>query len=113
MQGDDIMGILNIANFNVTFGEESTPLLDYFDSIVYPAFNSGIVREVVRKSEKTVTKYFFDKVKILTQENDEMVMIGYFIKDTVININTVYEEGKLVKKMNNTHLPHIQYLYFF
>lgn len=38
---------VNVANFNVVFLEEKdeAPLLKYFDSIVVPAFQSGIKKD--------------------------------------------------------------------
>ena len=33
-----------VANFNVVFGEDEMPMLDYFDKIVYPALTSGVIR---------------------------------------------------------------------
>ena len=33
-----------IANFNVVFGKGERPMLDFFDTIIYPAFVSGISR---------------------------------------------------------------------
>lgn len=43
-----------VANFNVVFGNEEKPMLDYFDNIVYPAFMSGII-----KSGNGEDDYFF------------------------------------------------------
>ena len=34
-----------IANFNVTFGKQDEPMLNYFETIIFPAFTSGIKRE--------------------------------------------------------------------
>ena len=29
-----------VANFNIVFGEDEKPMLDYFDTVIYPAFTS-------------------------------------------------------------------------
>lgn len=36
--------LLYCANFNVTFGDEELPMLEFFEEIIYPAFKSGFIR---------------------------------------------------------------------
>ena len=36
---------VSVANFNVTFGKKDEPMLTYFNTIIYPAFKSGLKRE--------------------------------------------------------------------
>ena len=37
-----------VANFNVVFGENEEPMLNYFDTIIYPAFMSELKRRESR-----------------------------------------------------------------
>ena len=39
-----------LANFNLTFGVNDEPLLDWLDEFIIPALNSGIKRELSNKS---------------------------------------------------------------
>jgi hypothetical protein len=86
-----------LANFNVTFSKDSKteePLLDYLDSIVYPAMTSDLAR--VYQSDK----YFFDEVKILEVEPNEFILVGYFIKQTKVEIKSIYSNR--LERQNQT-----------
>lgn len=86
------------ANFNVTFGEKQAPLLDYFDDIVYPAFTSNLIR---RRGKDT--EYFFDSIDIIEFKKGEFVLIGRFIKNTIVNIKSQYSASKGLYHTNQTH----------
>lgn len=80
-----------LANFNVTFGDKEEPLLSWLDEFVLPAMKSGIKREV---SEKL--SYMFQNVNI-AKYNDEFVLEGIIIKDTILDIyNQLDEEAELI-----------------
>ena len=80
-----------LANFNVTFGDKEEPLLSWLDEFVLPAMNSGIKRKV---SEKL--SYMFQNVEIV-KYNDEYVLEGILIKDTILDIyNQLDEEAELI-----------------
>ena len=50
---------IDIANFNLTFGDKESPLLTYFEEFLYPAFTSEIIREV------DDTRYMFKSVELI------------------------------------------------
>lgn len=58
---------VDVANFNVVFleKEEEAPLLKYFESIVIPAFQSGI------KKVTSDTEQFFMNVEVIEDEAGE------------------------------------------
>lgn len=78
-----------IANFNCTFGEKDKPMLDYFDNIIYPAFKSGIVREINKD-----TSYLFSDVKLIECAPDDFALVGNFIKTTKLEVRNNFIEGK-------------------
>lgn len=87
--------IVDIANFNVVFLEDQdeAPLLKYFDSIVVPAFQSGI-KKVTKNCEE-----FFMNVEVIEDENAEYVLAGNIIKKTILEVKSdIDERGKLVDK---------------
>ena len=82
---------MQFANFNITFGEQDAPMLEYFEEIIYPAFLSGYVRGNAIDG----AKYSFDDIKI-KEINDELVMVGNYIKSTEYKIVTTIQDGVLV-----------------
>lgn len=84
------MGTIYLANFNITFGKEEKPLLEYFDTILYPALKSELKRVYVDRAEQITTQYFFDDVKVIKMNNGEYALRGRFIKDTEIHIKNTY-----------------------
>lgn len=71
---------VSVANFNTVFllGEEERPLLDYFDTILMPALQSGIERKVGNDS------YLIMNVKVEKTIEEEYVLTGYIVKKTVL-----------------------------
>lgn len=63
-----------VANFNVVFGENEEPMLNYFDTIIYPAFMSELKRK-----EKDA-EYFFHGVQLLESEICGYVLVGKIVK---------------------------------
>lgn len=102
------MGTLSFGNFNITFGKNDEPLLDYFDSIVFPALTEENARTVFVDGNEI--KYFFDEVSVIQLENGEYILCGYFIKDTFIKVETVLSEGVLTVK--NEKYPTAPYSIF-
>lgn len=83
-----------VANFNVVFGNEERPMLDYFDSIIYPAFLSGI-----KKSGKNQDTYFFREIEVIKNKNGDAAIIGRIIKRTILEVfSDLNERGDLVEK---------------
>ena len=82
---------MQFANFNITFGEQNLPMLEYFEEIIYPAFLNGYVRG----NTLDYAKYSFDDIRI-KEINDEFVMVGNYIKSTEYKVVTTMQHGVLV-----------------
>lgn len=86
---------VSVANFNVVFLEErdEAPLLKYFDSIVMPAFMSGI------KKKNSDSELFFMNVEVIEGKNNDYVLVGNIVKKTVLEVKSdVDAAGNLVEK---------------
>jgi len=86
-----------IANFNVVIGEDEKPMLDYFDTFIYPAFVSNIKRK-----EKDA-EYLFKGVEIVENRKKEYVLVGKIVKKTMLEVySDIDEKGELIEK-NERH----------
>lgn len=92
------------ANFNVTFGKDNEPLLNHFFDIIYPAFISDF-----RSEPKENTTLFFSNVQI-KEVNGVNYLIGYFIKNTLLTRETVWN-GTLEESPDS--IPSAPYSRFF
>lgn len=101
---------VTIANFNVTFGKMDEPLLDYFDTIVYPAFVSGIHR-FRRVAEKQYDQYYFIDVKIVEPEEEDYILTGKLVKETILEVKSKIENNELVA--TDEHYPSAPYSVFY
>ena len=85
-----------IANFNTVFetNDKEMPMLEYFDTIIVPAFTSGYVKKY------NETKLFFDEINVIEDSDGEYILTGILVKDTVLEVkhNYDYQEGKLIDK---------------
>lgn len=82
-----------VANFNVVFGENERPMLEYFDSIVYPALTSGITKTVEDN------EFLFKNIEISSRYLDKYVLTGKLVKKTILEIKSdLDEDGELVEK---------------
>lgn len=77
-----------IANFNITFGKKAEPMLNYFSSVIYPAFCSNYT---IEDGKEDTPKYSLSAVK-LEKYNNEYVLVGNFIKDTQYKVITTKGE---------------------
>lgn len=82
---------IDIANFNLTFGDKESPLLTYFEEFLYPAFTSEIIREV------DDTRYMFKSVELI-ETKEGLALKGIFIKDTILEVKSEVEGVILVEK---------------
>ena len=86
---------LSVANFNTVFlkeNDEEAPLLEYFDTIIMPALNSGIERKTGDDS------YLIMDVEIVEDNNGDFVLTGYIVKKTVLDrLSDLDMNGKLIK----------------
>ena len=81
-----------IANFNLVIGQDE-PMLEYFDTLVFPAFTSGII-----KKEKDA-EYTFSGVSINHSIENDYVLVGKIVKKTVLEIKSdLNEKGELIEK---------------
>lgn len=72
------------ANFNVTFGKDNEPMIKHFFDIIFPSFQMDY------KSEpKESTSLFFSNTQML-DVNDTFYLVGYFIKNTLLRRETVW-----------------------
>ena len=83
--------IMHYANFNITYGEKEEPMLEHFEDIIFPAFTSDYRRG--RPNE--CPAFYFDGIEIKEIDND-LVLVGNYIKDTQYNVRTTVIDGKLV-----------------
>lgn len=83
-----------IANFNLVFyGKDEEPLLSQFDTILMPALISG------EKRTSGDSKYFLLDVGIQQDEDDEYVLKGLIVKQTVLEVKSDLDEnGRLIEK---------------
>ncbi len=89
---------VSVANFNVTFGKNDEPMLDYFNSIIYPAFTSNIKREYkLSLGSESTDKYYFLDVTLLKYYED-YVLSGKIVKETILEVKSVVEDEKLIQR---------------
>jgi hypothetical protein len=81
---------VEVANFICRFGDDKV-LLDLLEEVVLPAFNSN-----ERRSYGT-TSYFFHQVKLVEIKSANLpiwCITGRFIKNTVLQREQIFDEGK-------------------
>lgn len=81
---------MQFANFNITFGEDDSPMLEHFGDIIFPAFTG----DYFRGKKDDVPRYSFESVQIKEIDN-EYVMVGNYIKETQYKVVTTMQEGVL------------------
>lgn len=87
-----------IANFNVTFGKEDEPMLNYFETVLYPAFISGIKREYKDSlGADRRDKFYFLDISLVKDDSNNFVLMGKFVKQTILEVKSIVENEKLVK----------------
>lgn len=82
---------MQFANFNITFGDSNSPMLEHFEDIIFPAFTGGYIRG---KADE-LPRFFFENVQIKEIDN-EYVMVGNYVKETEYKVNTTIQAGELV-----------------
>lgn len=96
-----------IANFNLTFGSDNTPMLSQFENIIFPAFTRNYKEENRKKNKKTT--FFFEQVK-LTNVKGEFVLAGLIVKSTSLEVKSRIIDGELVR--TDEVYPSDPYSYF-
>ena len=96
------------ANFNITFGKENEPMLNHFIDIIYPAFQAEFIRG--KKEEKP--NFYFTNVK-LTEIDNDIVLVGNYIKDDKISVYTTVHAQQLVASPNEVETaPYSRFIVF-
>lgn len=83
--------IMHFANFNITFGAKEEPMLTHFQDIIFPAFCS----DIKRGKENEGPQFYMADVEVKKINND-LVMVGNYIKDTHYDVHTTIQDGELV-----------------
>lgn len=82
-----------IANFNVVFGKDEKPMLTYFDSIIFPAFTSGITKI------SDMNEFLLTNIEVVRNQKGECILMGQFVKKTILEIKSdINAQGKLIEK---------------
>lgn len=82
----------SFANFNCTFGDLNEPMLNYFDSVIYPALQKDKDLKTTRK------KYYIIKDLEIIDYEGQYALKGLFIKKTELEIFSDMVDDKLVEK---------------
>lgn len=77
---------VELGNFVCKFGKRN--LLDYFDTVIHPAFFDKKLKRKYGDKE-----YFFDKVRIMTIDG-RVLLVGRFIKDMILEREQVYNSSQ-------------------
>lgn len=88
-----------LANFNCTFkiNSETYPMLNYFEKIIWPAFNDKtLIRKTYKRNDKKLPiRYHISDVKIVELDNgNNLALIGKHIKRTILEISEDYKPDK-------------------
>lgn len=89
-----------IANFNVTFSKEEEPMLQYFDSIVFPAFKKDYKKHQKVSATNDVDIYYFLNVKVIEYESNKFALSGDFVRDTKLRRKTLVIDNELQRKVD-------------
>lgn len=82
---------MTIANFNIVFGENEEPLLNYFDNAIMPAFKNDFTRT------SGDNEYTFLNIEVIKIGEDDYALTGIMVRKTMIEIKSKFnEEEKLV-----------------
>ncbi len=92
-RASDMVKNFQIANFNVTFGNEAIPMLDFFDTVIYPAFKSKNIRIINDNS------YLFLNIEIHEYSPYSHVLTGVLVRKTTLEIKSdLTSDGNLIEK---------------
>lgn len=105
-----------LANFNCTFkiNSETYPMLNYFEKIIWPAFNDkSLIRKTFKKNDKNLPiRYHISDVKIVELDNDNLALIGKHIKRTILEISEDYkpDEGFIGESETKPSAPYSTFI---
>lgn len=82
-----------VANFNIVIGEDEKPMLDFFDTYIYPALTSGITRK------EEGAEYLLKGIELMVDKREEYVIAGKLVKRTELEIKSdIDNKGQLIEK---------------
>lgn len=84
---------LSVANINVVFGKNEEPLIERIDDIVLPALKSGIIKQATKR-----TRYIFNDISLNEIDEDNWVIQGIIIKDTILDVMSEYTQDEGLQK---------------
>jgi hypothetical protein len=76
--------IMQLANFNITFGEKKEPMLSHFKDIIYPAF----IGDYKRGKDSEFPQFLFSDVKVIEYKDGELALVGNYVKETQYTVYT-------------------------
>ncbi len=87
-----------LANFNCTFKYSNTtfPMLEYFEKIIWPAFNDKNLIRIYKNNRKKelITRYHISDIEIIEMTDGNLALIGKHIKRTILDISEDYSADK-------------------
>ncbi len=88
--------LATIANFNCTFKYDKTTygMLDYFESIIWPAFNNKDLIRVTKSDGKVKTRFHLADIKLTKLDDGNIALVGKHIKRTLLDISPDYDKEK-------------------
>ncbi|WP_432776070.1 hypothetical protein AAFJ72_03495 [Brevibacillus gelatini] len=96
---------MTVANFNIVFGNNEEPLLNYFDTIIMPALLDKTTKE---KGEQG---FEFLNVEVIDSGKGDFVLTGIIVKKTTLEVlSKIDEHGNLVEA--NESIPSAPYSIF-
>ena len=88
---------MTIANFNIVFGDDEEPLLNYFESIILPAFRQDIIRKTNQE------KYKFMDIEILEVEEGIFALKGILVKSTTLEVKSKFDDNENLVDANELY----------
>lgn len=85
---------VTIANFNVTFGDEDRPLLEYFETILYPALTSNLRRNY--RLSGANDKYYFLDIELVEDLDGDFTLTGKLVKETIVEVKSKMQGDQLI-----------------
>jgi hypothetical protein len=77
---------MTIANFNIVFGENEEPLLNYFDTAIMPAFKNDF------SSNRGNNEYNFLNVDVNDVGEDDYALTGIIVKKTTLEVKSKFDD---------------------
>lgn len=85
--------LATLANFNCTFkvDNETYGMLDFFESIIWPALNDKKLMRIVKKDKRIHTRFHISDLHLVEIEDGLIALVGKHIKRTLLEISPDYD----------------------